>query len=434
MKKRSLVKKILTVGLAVMMAVSAMSMNAFAEENATTNNEYPKESFNNADVIDTNILSEKVHKFSSQYLYKTGDSAKTASYTNGGEAMGAGVDLNGNRYEYPWLYDDAHAQSFSSFDLKEGELTVYVNGVKSAYSGKCALCNSVTLVPAEIFDEIGASREYIDEFYMTRITKNETVLEIIPNAVGMRKNQHKGYWIGLRACARYINGRLYLPLRDVAEELNIKVEWDGNTKSVRLSDFHNQVKQHEINMSVFSGNMPDVNSVFEKALLFSAQYRRKDSDHENENIENFCVEKNPDGTEYVIPAYYDDSRAYLNGSLDLNKDKTTLVYVNGIESAYSRKCVIHNSVLLVPVKLFTELGAAENYNNELYITQLIKDNTVLEIIPYFTAMRKNQADGYWVQLSPCARYIDGELYAPLKVIANELNIKCAQDGNAIYLN
>jgi len=37
------------------------------------------------------------------------------------------------------------------------------------------LYNSITLVPVELFDELNVTREYVDDFYMTRLIKDDNV-------------------------------------------------------------------------------------------------------------------------------------------------------------------------------------------------------------------------------------------------------------------
>ena len=54
--------------------------------------------------------------------------------------------------------------------------------------------------------------------YVAAISKGDTTLEIIPNIIGMRKNQAEGYWVPLEVCARFVNDTLYVPLDAVAKE------------------------------------------------------------------------------------------------------------------------------------------------------------------------------------------------------------------------
>lgn len=183
------------------------------------------------------IEVQKMWELSKQYPYYTDpeeDERERCSVLH---------DDDGLTYLMSGFYFDSMATMLNSvLDLQKSELNVYVNGIKSTYSGECVIHNidpeepdrAVTLVPKDVFNELGVTVESVDELCMTRLQKDGNILEIIPTALAMRKNQTAGKWIGLPACARYIDGKLYLPVRKVAEELGIQVDWDGDTRSVYL--------------------------------------------------------------------------------------------------------------------------------------------------------------------------------------------------------
>ena len=180
-------------------------------------------------------LYDTAHAFASQYPYKEGDVEKALAsgfaekYTSGIEKTADGVE-----YECPALYIDEHAALAGNFDLKMGEMSLLVNGKPSAYGQKCVLHNDATLVPVEVFDELGCERTYNEAYYLTTLKKNGTTLEIIPYMIGMRKNQADGYYVPLGNCARYVEGQLYVPIRVIAEELGLTVDWNGESRSVTI--------------------------------------------------------------------------------------------------------------------------------------------------------------------------------------------------------
>ncbi len=90
-------------------------------------------------------------------------------------------------------------------------------------------------MPAEVFKEVGCEVDYDENTYVATIRKGETVLEILPNLIGMRKNQADGYYVPLEVCARLIDNTLYVPVRAVANEFGISVFWDGETNTVSIS-------------------------------------------------------------------------------------------------------------------------------------------------------------------------------------------------------
>lgn len=66
--------------------------------------------------------------------------------------------------------------------------------------------------------------------------KNDKVytLEIIPNIIGMRKNQAKGYWVPLEICARFVEDSLYVPLEAVAKEFGYVMEMNSDGSVITL--------------------------------------------------------------------------------------------------------------------------------------------------------------------------------------------------------
>ncbi len=173
--------------------------------------------------------------YAAQYPYKEGDVEKAFAsrygelYTSGIEKTDAGVE-----YECPAVYYDSDAAMAGDFSLKQGEMSLLVNGKPSAYGQKCVLHNDATLVPVEVFDELGCERTYNEAYYLTTLKKNGTTLEILPYIIGMRKNQAEGYYVPLGGCARYVDGQLYVPIRVVAEELGLTVGWNGESRSVTI--------------------------------------------------------------------------------------------------------------------------------------------------------------------------------------------------------
>ncbi len=178
-------------------------------------------------------IANKSLEFASQYPYKEGDAEKSLSfgipYTSGFETRSDGVE-----YECPAVYRDQDALFANDFDLKKGEMSLIINETASVYGQKCVLHNGVTLVPIEVFDEIGCIRSYDESMYITTLAKNNVVLEIMPYLIGMRKNQKEGYYVPLSACARFVDNELYVPIRAVAEELGLTVVWNGENKSVAV--------------------------------------------------------------------------------------------------------------------------------------------------------------------------------------------------------
>ena len=186
--------------------------------------------------IDFNYLQEVIHRnFASQYDYneeaerKSFDLYPDVPYVTGPEKR-----PDGTEYELPAIYVDYHAISVGSYSLENMQGSLFINGVKSPITDRCVVYNQRTLVPLEAFAELGCQVSYDEETLVATITDGETVLEILPHLIGMRKNRAEGYYVPLDACARFVDGVLYVPARAVAQELNIQVGWDGENSIVSL--------------------------------------------------------------------------------------------------------------------------------------------------------------------------------------------------------
>lgn len=182
-------------------------------------------------------MLEKQRGFAMQHPYREGDTEKSFElypeivYTTGTEFTKDGLE-----YELPAIYIDYAAMRVDSYHLEARDWTKFiVNGAVTPYYDRCVLYNSRLLVPAEVFKEVGCEVDYDENTYVATIRKGETVLEILPNLIGMRKNQADGYYVPLEVCARLIDNTLYVPVRAVANEFGISVFWDGETNTVSIS-------------------------------------------------------------------------------------------------------------------------------------------------------------------------------------------------------
>ncbi len=180
-------------------------------------------------------IAPKIEEFCRRYSFDEGNLEKTfglydcSLYSSGIEERG-----DGTFYEQPALYYDDEAGLYGDFELNGLRLGLTVNGTASAWSGKCFAHNGRTLVPVDVFRELGYSVNWDAESFVATVTDGGTVLEILPNLVGMRKNRDEGYYVPTAPCARMINDMLYVPVRIVAEELGAKVDYIAETGSVSL--------------------------------------------------------------------------------------------------------------------------------------------------------------------------------------------------------
>lgn len=170
-------------------------------------------------------IGKLAQAFASQYEYHEGDTEKSfAEYPDILYTSGIEKRADGKEYECPALYDDNMAAAQLA-EMKTGELRLYANGEDEGITSY-ALYQSELLVPAEICRCFGCEVSFAEESYVLTIQKDETVLELLPNLIGMRKNKAEGFWLPLKTCARMIEGSLYVPLEAIAAEWNLSIQTD----------------------------------------------------------------------------------------------------------------------------------------------------------------------------------------------------------------
>ena len=179
----------------------------------------------------TNI-DKLAQAFASQYPYKEGDTEKSFElypdiiYSSGMEKTSEGIE-----YECPAIYDDRYAYDLvNTMSVMPAKLVVD----DSSYEIQYAVFNSKVLVPYDIFKLVECDVSFNKETYIATISKNDTTLEIIPNIIGMRKNQAEGSWVPLEICARFVNDTLYLPLDAVAMEFGYVAEISSDNSVIIL--------------------------------------------------------------------------------------------------------------------------------------------------------------------------------------------------------
>lgn len=179
----------------------------------------------------TNI-DKLAQSFASRYPYKEGDTEKTYElypdiiYLSGIEKTAEGIE-----YECPAIYDDRHAYELVK---KMSVMPAKIVVGKSSYEVQYAVFDSKILVPYDTFKLTGCDVLFNKDTYVATISNNSTTLEIIPNIVGMRKNQAEGYWVPLEICARFINNILYVPLDTVAKELGYTAESNSDGSVISM--------------------------------------------------------------------------------------------------------------------------------------------------------------------------------------------------------
>ena len=111
-------------------------------------------------------------------------------------------------------------------------IDVYMNGEKINFDVEPMVINGRTMVPMRaIFEKLGAAVDWKKET-STAVATRDTIYVSI--AVGSDVMETSSGEIQLDAPAMIVDSRTLLPLRAVSEAFMCKVEWDGNTKTVRI--------------------------------------------------------------------------------------------------------------------------------------------------------------------------------------------------------
>ena len=166
------------------------------------------------------------------------------------------------------------------------------------------------------------------------------------------------------------------------------------------------------------------------AQTFAAQYPYKEGDTEKSselypNITYLSgIEKDAEGIEYECPAIYDDNLAFEL----VSRIQIVPVQLEAGNLIYDVKCAKFNSKLLVPYDIFKVFGCETLFDKNDYAATITKNETTLEIMPNIVGMRKNRAEGYWVPLEICARFIEDTLYVPLDAVSKEFGYTTKTDA------
>lgn len=133
------------------------------------------------------------------------------------------------------FYDDGAAAFFEASAPEQSETKLLVNGEKEY---PCIIFKSRSLVPAEAFESAGCVVETDEETRVTSISKDGEVVELMPYLLDMRKNKDEGFWVPLEICSRYAgeNNEHYVPLRVIADELGLTVDWDNDNRTATLDN------------------------------------------------------------------------------------------------------------------------------------------------------------------------------------------------------
>jgi hypothetical protein len=117
---------------------------------------------------------------------------------------------------------------------KSQDIKVMVNGTLLEFDQPPFIENNRTLVPmAVIFEALGAEVYWDAEAQMAMALKGETLITLVIGSNLLYKNDDV---IQLDVAVKIVGGRTMIPVGAVAESLGATVSWDGNTRTVIITD------------------------------------------------------------------------------------------------------------------------------------------------------------------------------------------------------
>ena len=139
----------------------------------------------------------------------------------------------------------AYGDSVSNeVSFKVGEATYVVNGEEKAMDSVAIVHNSRTMVPMKYAAEaFGAKVEWDKDTRTAVITHGENTIKlpIDGNIIYAGEKQ-----IEMDTKALVVEGRTMLPLAYIAQSLGLVTSWDGATKTVKITESMEVIKQREI--------------------------------------------------------------------------------------------------------------------------------------------------------------------------------------------
>ncbi len=116
----------------------------------------------------------------------------------------------------------------------EDNITVNYEGNEIIFDAVPFLEEGVTMVPMRaIAEKIGAEVLWSPSSKIATVKRENDVLEIPAGGTIAKKNEEE---ILLDMPAKVVNGRVFVPLRFVGEQLGLNVVWDKETKTVALTE------------------------------------------------------------------------------------------------------------------------------------------------------------------------------------------------------
>ncbi len=145
----------------------------------------------------------------------------------------------------------AYGDSVSNeVSFKVGEATYVVNGEEKVMDSAAIVHGSRTMVPMKYAAEaFGAKVQWDKDTRTAVITHGEKVIKLPIDANIIYVGEEK---IEMDTKAVVVEGRTMLPLAYIAQSLGLVTSWDGETKTVKITESMEVIKQKEIDKKLES--------------------------------------------------------------------------------------------------------------------------------------------------------------------------------------
>lgn len=116
----------------------------------------------------------------------------------------------------------------------ENGITVNYEGSMISFDTSPFLENGTTMVPMRaIAEKIGAEVLWSHSSKVATVKRGDDILEIPAGGTIAKRNEKE---IPLDMPAKVVNGRVFVPLRFVGEQLGLNVVWDKDTQTIALTE------------------------------------------------------------------------------------------------------------------------------------------------------------------------------------------------------
>ena len=161
-------------------------------------------------------------------------------------------------------------QVSNEVSFKVGEATYVVNGEEKVMDSEAIVHGSRTMVPMKYAAEaFGAKVQWDKDTRTAVITHGEKVIKLPIDANIIYVGEEK---IEMDTKAVVVEGRTMLPLAYIAQSLGLVTSWDGETKTVKITESMEVIKQKEMDKKLESITYTDnsVSRVFDINEMYLA--------------------------------------------------------------------------------------------------------------------------------------------------------------------